>query len=90
MTNEAIFQINPEWDIHRNAATLEKLMRTEREAHGCRGYFFFFGDDENVWHKNASPAMRTSAFFMAQNALNCRRSVRVFRNMNGEIAARLA
>lgn len=84
-----IFKINPERDIHQNAEDLAAFMCAERVAMRCRGYCFDFDGGEMAFNRNAGQGMRTNAFFMAQYARNTARDVKVFRNMNGEIAARL-
>jgi hypothetical protein len=78
---------NTEWDIHRNAAMLAKFMHEECQAEAARGFFFDFGRGEFSTHKNFCPKVRTMAFFMMQVARDTRKPVKVFRNMNGQIAA---
>jgi len=89
MESEILIQYRSEMDCWANGRMLAKLMQSERQAHTKRGFFFDYGLGETASFKNFSEAVVTAAGFMMQAARDTRKSVRVFRNMNGEIAAQL-
>lgn len=77
-------------DIWQNGKRLAQLMQSERIAYGLRGYFFHYSDTECLSHKVYSKTLETNAGYLMQAARDTGRKVRVFKNMNGQIAASLA
>jgi hypothetical protein len=87
---EPLIAYNPSKCIWTNGKALAKLMSEERKGHALRGFFFDYGMGESMEFKKFCPAMETAAGYMMQAARDTGKQVRVFRNMNGQIACSLA
>lgn len=80
------YTYDPQIDVWDNGWKLASAMADARKALGCRGYFFDFGYGEAESCKRSSGRLATLCGFMCQSARDSRRPIRVFRNMNNEIA----
>lgn len=85
--NEMIIEYRKEKDVWFNGEILAKAMQSERQGHALRGFFFDYGMGETSSHKNYSAKVKTDAGFLMGAARDAGRPVRIFKNMNGEIAA---
>lgn len=74
-------------DQWANGEFLARKMQEERQAHALSGFFFDFGFGETSSHKKMSQNVKTYAAYLMKAAKDEGKTVRVFKNMNGQIAA---
>lgn len=87
--NEPLLEYQYDKDVWTNGLFLAKVMQSERTGHAKRGFFFDYGMGESMSFKNYSKQVETAAGFMMQAARDTKSKVRVFCNLNGEIACSL-
>ena len=75
--------------VDANGDLLARTMIAERKAQALHGYFLDFGWDETTSHDRDCELFRTNCGHLMESARDERRNVKVFRNMNGQIAAAL-
>lgn len=80
---------NIERSLDQNATMLSNAMTYERDAHGLSGFRFIYSDEEWTAHSRKCNAFQTSCYDMMRAAHYDKKSVQLFRNMNGELAAKL-
>jgi len=75
--------------VWTNGTMLAKKMQAERQAWALTGFFFDYELGETKSFKRYCKAVETAAGFMMGAAKREGCSVRIFKNMNGEIACAL-
>lgn len=70
--------------------TLTAAMKDTGKKLGCKGYCFCFDGGENFRHKSAAGEFKVSAFEFIRHARNERKSIKLFKNTFGEMAAQLS
>lgn len=68
---------------------LYKIMKAERETRKLSGYYFIFNDEEKARHQRSGKSMLVTCSEMVRAAKETGKTIKLFKNMNGEIAARL-
>lgn len=75
--------------VWTNGKALARLMQSERQAHAKSGFFFDYEHGETASFAKYCPKLETYAGHMMAASRASGRPVRVFCNMNGQIACSL-